>query len=888
MNGTLVVADIRTYKTAVTDLETVFPESFNMNFSYDYIDNGFFDITLTEQIFTTQAYINDHYNEFLDVDGNVIPLRDGIIINGKTLKEWIDYDPAIISYPRNAGVTCAPLNAGKIFNPVSVDVGTTGLYFKFSLEEIPLDSVVVTFKAGLFYGYYNNKTFTLDKDITYYANVTTNNGPTRIVFSKTPSWVKTHLGVSHVADWGEETASQGGKYHRWLMVTNILRDTTNITQGCPADNYRYMYDNVLMNGKPITYYNAWARGNSKDFTNLADPSTQNPAYELGHPTGSADTQYDLAIRIEVITDQARYFLCFNVPNQLLADLNMVGNPTFTLRDGSAWLSIVDDQSKVVRYDAAEAVDAKIEAIGTVSLSSETAISEARAAYEALSADGKSRVTKLSVLEAAEARLAELKAAKAAAEAVDAKIEAIGTVSLDSEAAINEARAAYNALNEEAKGFVTKLNVLQTAEARLQELKNAKAAAEAVDNQIDSIGVVTLQCEALINTCRNAYEALTADGKAFVTKLDVLVAAEARLAELKANKAAADEVDAKIEAIGTVSLSSEAAISEARAAYEALNEEAKGFVTKLNVLQATETELARLKGLKAEAEAVDALFDAIPNIMRNNYERDKHLVTEARAAYEALSEEAKGYVTKLYLLQGAEGRVRDIEAAIAVDDLITAIGEVTLEKEQQIVAARTAYNALTANQNRFVQALSVLEAAEARLAELKTNKAAAEEAEELIEAIGEVNVLRECREKIEAARTAYDALNEEAKAMVSNYQTLTAAEARFAELLAAAKEDGKTMVDNIYASINLKKYSKDNQAVIAQLVEDAKAAIDEAKDSEAIDAVIQAFEADLADIPVKKVPAKKGCGGSVIATSVVLSTLALAGLGLAISRKRKED
>lgn len=351
MNGSLVVADIRTYKTAVTDLETVFPESFNMNFDYNYIDNGFFDIPLTEKIFTTTAYINDHYNEFLDVDGNVIPLRDGIIINGKTLKEWIDYDPEIISYPRNEGVTCFPVNAGKTFNPVSVEVGTTSLSFKFSLEEIPLDSVVITFKAGLFYGYYNDKTFTLDKDITYYANVATNNGPTRIVFSKTPNWVKTHVGVSHVDDWGEDTASQGGKYHRWLMVTNILRDTTNIVQGCPADNYRYMYDNVLMNGKPITYYNAWARGNSKDFTNLADPSTQNPAYEVGHPTGSANTRYDLAIRIEVITDQARYFLCFSVPNQLLVDLNIVGNPTFTLRDGSAWLSIVDDQSKVVRYDA---------------------------------------------------------------------------------------------------------------------------------------------------------------------------------------------------------------------------------------------------------------------------------------------------------------------------------------------------------------------------------------------------------------------------------------------------------------------------------------------------------------------------------------------------------
>ena len=33
------------------------------------------------------------------------------------------------------------------------------------------------------------------------------------------------------------------------------------------------------------------------------------------------------------------------------DLNIVGNPTFALRDGSALLSIVDGQSKVVRYDA---------------------------------------------------------------------------------------------------------------------------------------------------------------------------------------------------------------------------------------------------------------------------------------------------------------------------------------------------------------------------------------------------------------------------------------------------------------------------------------------------------------------------------------------------------
>ena len=41
-----------------------------------------------------------------------------------------------------------------------------------------------------------------------------------------------------------------------------------------------------------------------------------------------------------------------------------------------------------------------------------------------------------------------------------------------------------------------------------------------------------------------------------------------------------------------------------------------------------------------------------------------------------------------------------------------------------------------------------------------------------------------------------------------------------------------------------------------------------------------------DEPTPK-PKKKGCGGSIAATSIILSTLALAGLGLAISKKNKD-
>ena len=62
---------------------------------------------------------------------------------------------------------------------------------------------------------------------------------------------------------------------------------------------------------------------------------------------------------------------------------------------------------------------------------------------------------------------------------------------------------------------------------------------------------------------------------------------------------------------------------------------------------------------------------------------------------------------------------DEEAAAAVDSLIEAIGEVTLEDEAAIVAARAAYEALTDAQKALVTKLEVLAEAEAALEILKT-------------------------------------------------------------------------------------------------------------------------------------------------------------------------
>ena len=235
----------------------------------------------------------------------------------------------------------------------------------------------------------------------------------------------------------------------------------------------------------------------------------------------------------------------------------------------------------------------------------------------------------------------------------------------------------------------------------------------------------------------------------------------------------NDVIEKIDAIGEVTLESEEAITAARAAYEALTEAQQAQVTNYDKLTAAE---ARLTDLKA-AKAVDDMIDAIGEVTLESEEA----IDAARAAYEALTEAQQAEVKSYDKLTAAEARLADLKAAKAVDDMIDAIGEVTLESEGTIDAARAAYEALTEAQQAEVKSYDKLTAAEARLAVLKPAKPV----EKLIDAIGEVTLGSESA--IAAARTAYDNLTEAQQAEVKNYDKLTAAEAAYARLLAEQSE-----------------------------------------------------------------------------------------------------
>ena len=110
----------------------------------------------------------------------------------------------------------------------------------------------------------------------------------------------------------------------------------------------------------------------------------------------------------------------------------------------------------------------------------------------------------------------------------------------------------------------------------------------------------------------------------------------------------------------------------------------------------------------------------------------------------------------------------------VEERINAIGTpITAESKAVIDIDRTSYDNLPADQKELVSNYGTLEAAEAAYLAL------ADQVELLIDGIGFVTL--ESKEALKAARAAYDALPEELKALVANYETLLKAEQAYAYL-----------------------------------------------------------------------------------------------------------
>ena len=372
--------------------------------------------------------------------------------------------------------------------------------------------------------------------------------------------------------------------------------------------------------------------------------------------------------------------------------------------------------------------------------------------------------------------------QAKADEVKVLITAIGTVeyTTESKGKIDEAKAAYATLSEAQKALVTNYSELTSAESTYATLQAAaekaeadQAAANAVKEKIAAIGTVEYNTESKgkINEAREAYDALTADQKALVDTYETLTTAESTYATLKADNDAANATKALIDAIGTVELTvnSKAVIDLARESYDGLTAEQKALVSNYAVLTAAEVRYTDL----GAADEVKTLVDAIGDVTYSTESKGK--IDAAREAYDALTADQKALVTNYGTLTSAEGNYTDLKAVKEAEDAVSVLpasDDITVTDKAAVAAAKAKYDALTPAQKATVSAETVAKLSAA------SNMVAAQE---VVVSIGNIDADNPDSAKVTEARAAYDALTDEQKAKVTNYESLTAAESKLIEI-----------------------------------------------------------------------------------------------------------
>ena len=223
--------------------------------------------------------------------------------------------------------------------------------------------------------------------------------------------------------------------------------------------------------------------------------------------------------------------------------------------------------------------------------------------------------------------------------------------MNDKAAVEAARADYDALSDADKAFVDpallqKLTDVETALANLE-------AAKTVENQINALpDVIIYDDKADVEAARQAYDALTDAQKALVDPdaLQKLTDAEQSIAVREPAKAV-EALIFDLPDADKITLDDKADVEAARAALDALTPEQAEYVTFIAL-----DKLFRAEDAIAAAE-VTAMIDALPaaDDVTVNDETD---IINARAAYDALSD-----AQKVLIESDTLQKLTDDEAAI---------------------------------------------------------------------------------------------------------------------------------------------------------------------------------------------------------------------------------
>lgn len=478
--------------------------------------------------------------------------------------------------------------------------------------------------------------------------------------------------------------------------------------------------------------------------------------------------------LKILTDDEAAFAVMGKINDIGELKNTDACRALVKTAKDAYDALTDDQKAVINQQsvlilnndiAAMDVVGKINDIGELTSEddkSQGLIDTARNAYNALSNDQKSifPVEALQLLEDKEAALP-----------VVYKIDAIGDVTYTNESKnlIDEAQSAYDALTDSQKAVVANYDVLEQANEDYDNVNE-------VVLDIKGIGTVYYvdESKALIDDARTNYDALS-DYQKSIFPADVL--------KILTDDEAGYEAMDKINAIGEVKDTDEciALIDNARSNYNELSDDQKGIVRKEFVKTLEDAEKAY--------EAMHLIDELTEVAYTDEFKAD---LDSARSHYDALSADQKALV-KEDVVKHLEDLETSYDALVKIEE----IGDVTLGGEndslEDIQTARKAYEALSDEQQNLIndEDYQLLLDAERVYAIM-----------ELIADIGKVEYTEASKEKIDTAKTIYDASSEVQKSEVDNVAVLNKAYTDYYAVDASA-----TLIKNI-GDITFGKESKD--------------------------------------------------------------------------------
>ena len=392
------------------------------------------------------------------------------------------------------------------------------------------------------------------------------------------------------------------------------------------------------------------------------------------------------------------------------------------------------------------------------------------------------------------------AAKEAAEvdAIIKKLPAAKKVKLENEAAIRDAKKAYDELPEDSKALVTPSNVtkLEDCIAALEQVKREneellKATAEArtlMEQLPEDTSYVDADHAQIVNDARTAYDKLDKAGKnSLKTEYKRLAACEKTL---KKNEKAVQKVQtllAKLPATEDVmtklSLTDKKNVTAAEKAYNPLTEDQRTFLTEDEhaKMQANSERMQTLIEGETLIKAAEKAIKSLPADTKIKATDSKKLET-AQEAYDKVKNSEDGltidpklaekFETSRTAYYAYQQQAEDFRSEY-LDALPENANAVTAEYETAIPAAQTAYKALSKNVQSFIEKAEVshLKACEKTL---KKNQSAAGKVDKLIAKLpADVSAEFTAKDEkaINAAWKAYSKLTSEQKTFLENEQHL---------------------------------------------------------------------------------------------------------------------